>query len=329
MRHCGDHQRPLGPCIRCFPLLVSPGPRRIYLVLRDEPRAHDARRERRHGHVVHRGRPERVYSSTSALRCPPRARRLCCCPRPPSIAQPAVPGHRIQSARWSLFPVSRSFTPVGFDDAIPDHTAAWARDEPPSPDEASSAHYSERRPSAAASHASIGHHSRLDAPSPWWAFTLPRNQPSLAPPQLSQGEKAASRETESPKLPRTRLSFRDRSMSWLHTSHLRRQMDLEQTSRNPEINDQSHDWNIQMTVPEPQSPFTLSHSRTPGWDTPWAPKAPAANTRQPSNYFGIPDTPVLDADEWTPRERRLRSYILNHHHVPLVRIIDSSPTSFG
>ena len=203
---------------------------------------------------------------------------------------------------------------------------AWARDEPPSPDYAQSMHESEHRlsvlrPSAAASHASVGYHSQLGAPSPWWSFTLPRNRDTLAPPQQSQADQ--SRQADTPKLRRAHLSFRDRSMSWLHSSHLRRHADGEQGQTE---NGHNHDWNVRLNVPEPQSPFTLSHNRTPGWDTPWAPRPPAANAKVSNNYFGNSDPQGSEVDNWSQRGKRLRAYILSHHHVPLVRTNYSIPS---
>jgi hypothetical protein len=81
----------------------------------------------------------------------------------------------------------------------------------------------------------------------------------------------------------------------------------------------------------PAVPYTLSQSRTPGWDSPWAVKPFEPLSRrsiyEPLQNGGTPDgqSPNNNGgnnanDSWWPRTRkRARTYLLNNTYVPLVK----------
>jgi hypothetical protein len=82
---------------------------------------------------------------------------------------------------------------------------------------------------------------------------------------------------------------------------------------------------IAMPTP-PSTPYTLSCNRTPGWDSPWAPKPieslfPRSISEQLQNGRSQEeqDDSVI-IERWWPRTRkRARAYLLNNTYVPLVK----------
>lgn len=188
---------------------------------------------------------------------------------------------------------------------------AWARDEPPSPkdegeDTESMRHGPERRPSDVASFQSSGP-TDPQYGSRWWAFTLPRSR--------DMGGSSSSR------LKSEKKGLKGRSMSWMTS----KERDLEISPKSPH---QPKDWDLRISLPPPtQHPFTISHNRTPGWDSPWTPRVPHSLYRPPSHpllgdgAFGRKDTDDDDHEHgsiWRKRKRRFRAFILSNPYVPLV-----------
>jgi len=180
---------------------------------------------------------------------------------------------------------------------------------------------SDCRRSAAASYSSLGNPSFSNPPSRWWVFTLPisrgdppPNPPGDLPRQCSERENSR----------RPTISFRDRSMSWLNTTHLRRTQDANsygQAQQEDRQNEQAHDWNLHVNIPTPLPLFTAAHSQTPGWDVPWAPRT----TASPRVSFigngivgGEENHSNSRPSRWWKGKKQLRSSVLNNNYVPLV-----------
>ncbi|CAA7266551.1 unnamed protein product [Cyclocybe aegerita] len=191
----------------------------------------------------------------------------------------------------------------------------WARDEPPSPKEQTGSihegnHATESRISDVASLQS----SPDQGASRWWTFTLPR------PRQDEDFERL-------PSTPRERKGFRDLSLGWMPTAtslresstFLRREKEKEPENGTPYLS-------ISMPPPAaPAVPYTLSHTSTPGWDTPWTPKPAAQGPSRPSrpNSYGFVEEVLPDENEkrlsgWSRRRKQLRSFILVNTYVPLL-----------
>jgi hypothetical protein len=120
--------------------------------------------------------------------------------------------------------------------------------------------------------------------------------------------------------------FKDRSMSWLPTSHHHRSQDVSNVSppfskgfdghRFP-LKENRSNWGLTIEVPPPPVPFTMAHSRTPGWDSPWSPRAARNGLHHAQDTFEPDDD---DSHEKSARKKRLRTFILTNLYVPLVRL---------
>lgn len=200
-------------------------------------------------------------------------------------------------------------------------STAWARDEPPSPKDSSSAteRYlaTEYRPLDVASYNA----SLCDINSRWWTFTLPRPARQLPLPESSSSAIVKSE----------KKSFRE--LSWLPTSTSMR----EGTSfiRNKERDIEAaqpmgrgkRDWGLSVTLPTSTSvPYTVSHNVTPGWDSPWSPRTavqgPARLPIDDNSYGpqGIRNDLSEPRKSTSVRRRRkkFRAFILTNTYVPLV-----------
>ncbi|KAF8591889.1 hypothetical protein K439DRAFT_1325302, partial [Ramaria rubella] len=71
------------------------------------------------------------------------------------------------------------------------------------------------------------------------------------------------------------------------------------------------------------APFTLSHNKTPGWDSPWTPRIPEqAHANRTENSGEGNSRP------WRRRKKNLRSFLLHNNYVPLVsRILNITFTT--
>jgi hypothetical protein len=117
--------------------------------------------------------------------------------------------------------------------------------------------------------------------------------------------------------------FKDRSMSWLPTSsHHHRSQDMSNLSPPLSKGFESHrsalkengsNWGLTIELPAPAAPFAVAQSRTPGWDSPWTPRAARNGVHQIHDVFGH-DT---DSHEKSVKNR-LRTFILTNTYVPLV-----------
>jgi len=193
--------------------------------------------------------------------------------------------------------------------------AAWARDEPPSPTDpdqqdllSAPSHESLRRPSDVASYQSSD-----PGPSRWWIFTLPR------PQRTSTLEKDILSEVKHD-LRGNLLKDRQNSK--------RSESGDNGTVRNSESKENAHPGRgLHIDLPRtPGRPFTLSHTQTPGWDTPWSARLPIPVTRANGNgdaynELAMEEHQAKEDDEQTPwkqRKKMLRGFLLTNSYVPLV-----------
>ena len=191
--------------------------------------------------------------------------------------------------------------------------AAWARDEPPSPVEphdflSAPSHESIRRPSDVASYQSSD-----PGPSRWWTFTLPRPQRTntLERDVLSE-VKHDLRGNLLKDWPKSKRSGSGDSA----------------TIKNAEPKENAHNgWTPHIDLPRtPVRPFTLSHTQSPGWDTPWSARLPVSVMRANGNgdaynQLGTEEHQPAEEDKqtlWQQRKKMLRGFLLTNSYVPLV-----------
>lgn len=191
---------------------------------------------------------------------------------------------------------------------------AWAKDEPPSPTDShheppppggSRGSSESRRPHVVSYHAPI---ERSSSEHRWFPFTRRRpvlpSDPPIHPENISAvfGTPSTTyREAYSP-------TFGEKSVE-TRPSHV-------------------GDGGLPMMIPiPPPAPYTLSHSRTPGWDSPWVARPLESlshrNTYAQLHNGGSTEEQLPDGSvSWWPRTRkRARAYLLNNTHVPLVEFI--------
>ncbi|PPR00644.1 hypothetical protein CVT24_000867 [Panaeolus cyanescens] len=195
----------------------------------------------------------------------------------------------------------------------------WARDEPPSPKEQAGSindtpNATESRLSDVASFQS----NPSQSASRWWTFTLPR-----------QRNDSFDQLTSSPKV--ERKGFRDLSLSWMPTTNNFRESvylrkDKEKEGDSPISRPSLH------IPPQPSTSFTLAQSHTPGWDTPWTPRAaaqgPFRNNRHDNSYGFDNRSSHSSTKEPTGWKKQVRTFILTHTYVPLLfRFINISFTT--
>ena len=153
--------------------------------------------------------------------------------------------------------------------------------------------------------------------SRWWVFTLPR------PRDSDMG--SLHSDSHVIKAEKRGFRFKDRSVSWRPST--RGEKDPDTTPR-PE---KRTDWGLRMSLPLPigpvHQPFTLAHNRTPGWETPWTPRAENGSVGRDLSYMDgdmPPQANLSDSDnlknisKWQERKKKLRAFILTNPHAPLV-----------
>ena len=205
------------------------------------------------------------------------------------------------------------------------HTA-WAKDEPPSPTD-----YNHEPPSPGGSRGPTDSDVASYYKSPvgtsgehrWFPFT--RRRPVLASDMFGADPSTPVRLEKRPSILRSpslgpgfARSREDRSPARGGTTDQAR-------TTSPRARDRS----LRIAMPAtPAIPYTLSHSRTPGWDSPWTAK-PIESLSHRNIYEQLrngetseehsPDTGTTN-DNWWPRTRkRARAYLLNNTYVPLVK----------
>ncbi|KIM85346.1 hypothetical protein PILCRDRAFT_817350 [Piloderma croceum F 1598] len=207
----------------------------------------------------------------------------------------------------------------------------WAQDEPPSPTDetdhcTTSRHPSDSRPSDVASYQSSAPPGSVAHVSRWWTFARPRpwahGQQDFMPPAEGEGAHHSLGAMKRASI------FKDRSMSWLPTSHHHRSQDVSNVSptfskgfgsHRSALKENRSNWGLTIEVPAPPVPFTMPHSRTPGWDSPWSPRAARNGHHHAQDTFEHDDDDDDDdSHEKSARKKRLRTFILTNSYVPLL-----------
>lgn len=164
----------------------------------------------------------------------------------------------------------------------------------------------------------------MAGPSRWWAFTSTRHRP-----EDSAGQSLTAHAARHGTSPGSRES-RDRgySVSWLAASLSRRPQEGEMNSRGRDEEPERIGTDFRSEAmsedrlhldlpPQPQSPITLAQTRTPGWETPWTPRAAGVTWD-----IEVGDNSQEDDGEklskWQARKKRIRVYMLTNTYVPLV-----------
>ncbi|PFH54581.1 hypothetical protein AMATHDRAFT_44424 [Amanita thiersii Skay4041] len=203
-------------------------------------------------------------------------------------------------------------------------TPPWAKDEPPSPKDDTHPPFPSLprpRPSDSVSYNSLS----SQAPSRWWSFTLPRTAQHFPDPNVH---------LVPPRPPK------HRSLSWLPSPSILKdaapfmRKDREKLTHHGSNND------LQISIPSATAaPFTLAHTSTPGWDTPWTTRPSAQGPRRTHashNSFDFEsDFNAEDSDDahshltsWQRRRKRFRAFMLANTYVPLLfRFINISFTT--
>lgn len=173
--------------------------------------------------------------------------------------------------------------------------------------------------------------------SHWWTFNLPL--PIPLPLRKSSSPTAAnSNQNASTSAGPTDTAMREKPRAqWL--------FDRVQVGKD-EVTDEGHNTenaaeeSIHSSKPStrrdlrltlPKGPFTVAQTKTPGWDTPWAPASPAPvhmrNTGQFSQFGEYTSDRNFDPDDLDPSAKRklmrrsqrtLRGWLLHNSLVPLV-----------
>jgi hypothetical protein len=194
---------------------------------------------------------------------------------------------------------------------------AWARDEPPSPQDQSIIDHNPSLPTEfRPSDVPFYNTSVADINSRWWSFTRPRpvRQPVLP--------ESSSQVTAKPE----RKSFRD--ISWLHTSSSMREGTSSIRGGKGPIAAQTtkHGRGLSITLPaSPAAPYTISHNATSGWDSPWSPRTAVQGPDRrlfDDNPHGLEENnnELYENQTTSIRQARkkFRAFILTNTYVPLV-----------
>ncbi|EIW86608.1 hypothetical protein CONPUDRAFT_134006 [Coniophora puteana RWD-64-598 SS2] len=190
----------------------------------------------------------------------------------------------------------------------------WAQDEPPSPTEPHdpdrprpvvdlrSSDVTSSRSSVALGQAGPSTHSH------WWAFARPHADVGEAYPFEGSGAGSFNPDKKA-------VSFKERS-PWLMSGTRRSPQDLAKDRAFREQNS-----NLYLDLPRPD-PFTVSQSKTPGWDIPWQSKEMSALTHGDNHSRGAqsalsrPDDTVSHKSR--SRKKRFRAFLLSNIYVPLL-----------
>jgi len=90
---------------------------------------------------------------------------------------------------------------------------------------------------------------------------------------------------------------------------------------------------LQLPLPIPRAPYTVSHTKTPGWDTPWTPRVPPRaaihNSSDPelgriTSRWTSGGNKEESSDDSSPQSRqtfkkKFRNYVLTNTYIPLVQ----------
>ena len=164
-------------------------------------------------------------------------------------------------------------------------------------------------------HSSIADEN-IAGPSRWWAFTRPRPDDAAAQPLAPNAAR-----------------HRDRSLSvsWLPTSLSRRPGEHGAAAHDrdgagaADFGPAAHDRLHIDLPPIQQSPITLAQTRTPGWETPWTPRAPGVSWSVDIEESDSHENDGEKLSKWQRRKKRIRVYMLTNTYVPLVSFFVAFP----
>ncbi|OAX44730.1 hypothetical protein K503DRAFT_728329 [Rhizopogon vinicolor AM-OR11-026] len=187
----------------------------------------------------------------------------------------------------------------------------WAQDEPPSPSDQpddEDQHPYDHRPSETASRSSFGGvNGTLSERQPhWWTFARPQEAHLYGEPSSQTADRNAVAHRNRPTL----------SLSIYRPSHDEPDCSLVSPLEKGTANSDSG------AHPSSSMPFTLSHNKTPGWDTPWKPKTEfPMDSRGDYSHLGLTgDRTDGESGHGSDRSRkkRFRAFILTNIYVPLL-----------
>ena len=191
--------------------------------------------------------------------------------------------------------------------------AAWAKDEPPSPTDSHlelppTLGGTYGLPDARRSDLSQNSSAGPSGEHRWFPFT--RRRPLLPSSEVFGAEPSSIRLERRPTVHVGFSHREDRSPALGEKS-------FEQVpSRSP-------DRGLRIALPTtPAPPFTLSHGRTPGWDSPWTAR-PLESFPHLSAYEQLHNGDSSEEQGstglWPRTRKRARAYLLNNTYAPLVR----------
>ena len=190
--------------------------------------------------------------------------------------------------------------------AFSDIPAAWAKDEPPTPDsgyQPDSPAYDSRRNADNASY-----NTDSGRPSRWWTFALPRaGNSSTAGVGNNQ--------------PLTRPGgVRNRSMTWVASAAVLREAVAFTRKDKQRMEDEKGGLNSRRATVQSLDTGNLGHHTTSGLQ-PGPSNIPRESLHTLQNYGDESEFRNLDDDlnEWPDRRKRIRNFILVNPNVPLVR----------
>lgn len=117
--------------------------------------------------------------------------------------------------------------------------------------------------------------------------------------------------------------LRERSRTWLSRATETREANKAEMAEN---------LRLELPLPPPQAPFTVSHTQTPGWNLPWSPSAPRERIPsdrvddelglrlQNSQFSYSQEDRDSGSMTKTSRRKKIRRFVLGNTYVPLVRI---------
>lgn len=176
-----------------------------------------------------------------------------------------------------------------------------------------------------------------------WRFALPRSRPKLkrrrSTESLSSENEKGSPIREKPLHPESSRPGRPRWPTSLKRfpSEVPQSSENQMTASSVSRSSRSDSLRIELPLPSPRIPFTLSQNKTPGWESPWTPRMPdrvIPIDRNPgleegqhangNNTGRTKESLTLDLDDlkpWQRRKKNIRNFLLHDTYVPLVSLI--------
>ncbi|GJJ09649.1 hypothetical protein Clacol_003873 [Clathrus columnatus] len=221
----------------------------------------------------------------------------------------------------------------------------WAKDEPDSPDDDAATMFERNRQSGtpttniaptisdlSTTYSNSSNNNHL------WNFVFPhfkRNKQFHSSSSLDLNEPAHNDSSQSSKMP-SRPILPKLINPTRRSSRISPEESTATASSSQSQNGKSA-LRLQLPLP-PDPPFTVSHTKTPGWDSPWTPRVPTSVLTRQGDLESNPTEVRTDASRTKenlennssqkPLRKRIRGYFLHNNSVPLVsRIINITFTT--